>query len=72
MNIKSNNFQLSTFNSQLSTKKYGCGHETEEKEEGESFLFFVYIGRWDLERRFHRQTYEDDCSCRYADIYFYR
>ena len=65
MNIKSNN-------SQLSTKKYGCGHETEEKEEGEPFLFFVYIGRWDLERRFHRQTYEDDCSCRYADIYFYR
>ncbi len=59
-----------TFNFQL--KKYGCGNETKEKEEGESFLFFVYIGRWDPEGRFHCQAYEDDRTCCRADIRIYR
>ena len=49
--IESDNFQQ---------KKYGNGNETEEKEEGESFFFFVHIGGWDPERGFHCQAYEDD------------
>lgn len=48
--IESDNFQQ---------KKYGNGNETEGKEEGESFFFFVYIGGWDPERGFHCQAYED-------------